>query len=182
MRRWDFSGVLSAHPSKCALFALWRLVFPKIKCFNSWSSSKHPFTVVITQFVMVNCTAVEHNDALDLSFQSKCLLSFKMYLTYLFKLITMMFTGLKTAKVFSSLSWTSDKIAAPSTEKVSVCHIKAWWCDAQMLFLLQVHFSGQWKDNIKPLASTFVSGCSFTNTFPKKWLLKQQLLTFFKNL
>lgn len=109
LRRWEFSRVLSAHPRKCALFALWRLVFPEIKCFNSWSSSKHPFTVVITQFVMVNCTAVEYNDALELSFQSRCLLSFKMYLTYLFKLITTMFTGLRTAKVFSSLSWTSDQ-------------------------------------------------------------------------
>lgn len=99
-----------------------QLILPKVLylpfedlSFQKLSVSTHgppanTFTVVITQFVMVNCTAVEYNDALELSFQSKCLLSFKMYLTYLFELITMMFTGLRTAKVFSSLSWTSDQM------------------------------------------------------------------------
>lgn len=170
---WSF---VNSSSQMCFFF-----VFPEIKCFNSQSSSKHPFTV-ITQFVMVNCTAVEYNDTLELSFQSKYLLNFKMYSTYLFKLITMMFTGLGTAKVFSS-SWMSDrtKQQLQVLRKCQYVTLKPDGATPRCFSYSKCTFLGSEKNNIKPLASTFLSGCSFTNTFPKKWLLKQ-LLTFFKNL
>lgn len=70
---------------------------------DPWSHSKHPFNVVITRFVMMNCAAVEYYDAhsLELTFRSKSLLHFKMHSCYLFKLVTLVFVGFRTSRVFS---------------------------------------------------------------------------------
>lgn len=84
-------------------FASWRHVFPEMKWIDPRSHSKHPFNVMITQFVMMNCTAAEYSDAhsLELTFWSKSLLHFKLHSCYLFKLVSMVFVGFRTSQVFS---------------------------------------------------------------------------------
>lgn len=63
-----------------------------------------------------------------------------------------------------------DTTVVPSTDKVSLRVIKAWWCGAKTLFFLQVHFSGQWCEKCKTTGQYFffpVFCCSFAITFTK---------------